>query len=143
MAIARALLEDLSNNWWVILLRGIVGVIFGQWASNGFGRLAHTHSTALGFTLFSKSPAHGCTAIEPPAGVDASGVVKRLREVHGITVAGGQDHMKGKMIRVGHMGSYDLSDIYVVLGALEECVNAAGHKAGGAIEAARRGWESA
>ena len=29
MAIARALLEDLSSNWWVILLRGIVGVIFG------------------------------------------------------------------------------------------------------------------
>src|SRR4051812_34007937 len=29
MAIARTLLEDLSNNWWVILLRGIVGVIFG------------------------------------------------------------------------------------------------------------------
>jgi uncharacterized membrane protein HdeD (DUF308 family) len=29
MAIARALLEDLANNWWVILLRGIVGVIFG------------------------------------------------------------------------------------------------------------------
>jgi uncharacterized membrane protein HdeD (DUF308 family) len=29
MAIARALLEDLSNHWWVILLRGIVGVIFG------------------------------------------------------------------------------------------------------------------
>jgi uncharacterized membrane protein HdeD (DUF308 family) len=29
MAIAQALLEDLSNNWWVILLRGIVGVIFG------------------------------------------------------------------------------------------------------------------
>jgi uncharacterized membrane protein HdeD (DUF308 family) len=29
MAMARALLEDLSNTWWVILLRGIVGVIFG------------------------------------------------------------------------------------------------------------------
>ena len=28
MAIARALLEDLSNHWWVILLRGVVGVIF-------------------------------------------------------------------------------------------------------------------
>src|SRR6266496_330812 len=28
MAIARALLEDLSANWWVILLRGIVGVVF-------------------------------------------------------------------------------------------------------------------
>lgn len=98
---------------------------------------------ALGFTIFSKSPAHGVTAIEPPAGVDASGVVKRLREVHGIVVAGGQDHMKGKMLRIGHMGAYDLSDIVVVLAALEECVNAAGHAAGGAIEAARRGWEAA
>ena len=28
MAIARVLLEDLSNHWWVILLRGIVSVIF-------------------------------------------------------------------------------------------------------------------
>ena len=98
---------------------------------------------ALGFTLFSRSPANGVTALEPPAGVDAGAVVKRLREVHGITVAGGQDHMKGKMIRVGHMGAYDLADLYVVLGALEECVNAAGVKAGGAIEAARRAWESA
>lgn len=97
----------------------------------------------LGFTLFSRSPANGVTALEPPAGVDASTVVKRLREVHGITVAGGQDHMKGKMIRVGHMGSYDLSDIYVVLGALEECVVSAGVAASGATEAARRAWESA
>ena len=30
----------------------IIGVIFGEWASNGFGRLAHAHATALGFTLF-------------------------------------------------------------------------------------------
>lgn len=98
---------------------------------------------SLGFTLFSRSPAHGVTAIVPPEGVDAAAAVKRLREVHGITVAGGQDHMKGRMLRIGHMGSYDLSDIYVVLGALEECVNAAGRPAGGAVEAARRAWEAA
>src|SRR5262245_52572788 len=29
MAIARALLEDVSDHWWVILLRGIAAVIFG------------------------------------------------------------------------------------------------------------------
>jgi aspartate aminotransferase-like enzyme len=98
---------------------------------------------ALGFTLFSKRPADSVTALEPPAGVDASAVIKRLRETHGITVAGGQDHTKGKMLRVGHMGSYDLSDMYVVLGALEECVNALGRPATGAIEAARQAWETA
>jgi uncharacterized membrane protein HdeD (DUF308 family) len=29
MAIARALLEDVSDHWWVLLLRGIVAIIFG------------------------------------------------------------------------------------------------------------------
>ena len=80
---------------------------------------------------------------EPPAGVDASAVIKRLRDTHGITVAGGQDHTKGKMLRIGHMGAYDLSDVYVILGALEECTVALGRKASGAVEAARRAWESA
>ena len=106
------------------------------------GAATRAAARQLGFELFSRSPANGVTALLPPAGVDASAIVKRLRELHGITIAGGQDHMKGKMIRVGHMGSYDLSDIYVVMGAIEECVNALGHKAGGAIEAARSGWES-
>jgi len=107
------------------------------------GAATRAGAQALGWTLFSKSPADSVTALEPPAGVDAGAVVKRLRDTHGITIAGGQDHMKGKMIRIGHMGAYDLSDIYVVLGALEECTKALGGKGTGAIEAARRAWETA
>jgi aspartate aminotransferase-like enzyme len=107
------------------------------------GAAVRAGAQAIGFSLFSKRPADSVTALLPPEGVDAGAVVKRLRVTHGITVAGGQDHMKGKMLRVGHMGSYDLSDIYVVLGALEECVNALGRPASGAIEAARRAWEAA
>ena len=107
------------------------------------GAATRAGAQALGWTLFSKSPADSVTALEPPPGVDAGAVVKRLRETHGITIAGGQDHMKGKMIRIGHMGAYDLSDIYVVLGALEECTQSLGGKGTGAIEAARRAWEAA
>lgn len=98
---------------------------------------------ALGFAPFSKRPAHSVSALLPPAGIEASAIVKRLREVHGITVAGGQDHMKGKMIRVGHMGAYDYLDVVTILGALEECVAALGRPASGAIEAARAAWEAA
>lgn len=98
---------------------------------------------ALGFTVFSKSPANSVTALEPPSGVEIPAVIKRLREVHGITVAGGQDHMKGKMLRIGHMGAYDLADIHVVLGALSECLSAHGHRAGGAADAATAAWERA
>lgn len=80
----------------------------------------------LGLKLFSSSPAHSVTSLMPPDGIEASAIVKRLREVHGMYVAGGQDHLKGKIFRVGHMGAYDLADIHAILGALEECLAALG-----------------
>jgi len=69
--------------------------------------------------------------------------VKRLRETHGMVIAGGQDRLKGKIIRVGHMGAYDLADIDALLAALEECVAALGRPASGAVTAARTAWERA
>jgi aspartate aminotransferase-like enzyme len=107
------------------------------------GAAVRAGAQAIGWSLFSNSPADSVTALEPPAGVDASAVVKRLREAHGITVAGGQDHTKGKILRIGHMGAYDLSDVHVVLAALEECTQALGRPCAGAVDAARRAWESA
>jgi aspartate aminotransferase-like enzyme len=103
---------------------------------------------ALGFRLFSSSPAHSVTSLMPPEGIDASAIVKRLRETHGMYVAGGQDHLKGKIFRVGHMGAYDLADIHALLGALEECVAAltpGGPKNGPAraLSAASVAWQEA
>ena len=104
---------------------------------------------SLGFRLFSSSPAHSVTSLLPPDGIDASAVVKRLREVHGMVVAGGQDHLKGKIFRVGHMGDYDLADIHALLGGLEECVQAlspskrAGSGAAPALSAASLAWQEA
>lgn len=102
---------------------------------------------ALGCKLFASSPSNAVTSLIPPDGVDASGIVRRLRDVHQMVVAGGQDHLKGKIFRIGHMGQYDLGDLYAILGALEECVAALGRsgapRRSGAIEAAREAWESA
>ena len=109
-------------------------------------RLAHATragAKALGFQLFSANPSHAVTALLPPAGLEAGAVVKRLREHHGIVVAGGQDQLKGKILRVGHMGHYDLADIHAVLGALEECVGALGKPASGGVAAATAAWEQA
>lgn len=98
---------------------------------------------ALGFRVFASAPSHAVTALTPPEGIESSAVVKRLREVHRMVVAGGQDRLQGKILRIGHMGAYDLADIHAVLGALEECVAALGRPAGGAIEAANRAWAGA
>ncbi|HTK31640.1 MAG TPA: alanine--glyoxylate aminotransferase family protein [Candidatus Saccharimonadaceae bacterium] len=110
-------------------------------------KLAHAMQAgaqALGFARFAKHASHAVTALKPPSGVDAAKLVRRLREVHGMVVAGGQDQLKGVILRVGHMGAYDLADIHALLGALEECVGTlGGHPAGGASAAATRAWETA
>lgn len=63
---------------------------------------------ALGLKLFSSSPSPTLTAIEVPQNVDGAALRKHLEEKYNITVMGGQDHLKGKIIRIGHMG--DISD---------------------------------
>ena len=45
--------------------------------------------------------------------------MKTLRAEHGITIAGGQDRLKGKIFRISHMGYVDATDVVAVLGALE------------------------
>ena len=104
---------------------------------------ARAGAEALGFKLFPSSPSHAVTALTPPPGLETSAIVKRLRDTHGMVIAGGQDRLKGKIIRVGHMGAYGLADIDALLEALEECVSALGHHATGAVPAARAAWERA
>jgi aspartate aminotransferase-like enzyme len=103
-------------------------------------------AVASGYALFARAPSHAVTALTPPAGIDASAVVKRLREVHGMVVAGGQDQLKGKILRVGHMGHYDQADAMAVVAALEECATALGggaSRSAGAVGAARAAWDAA
>ena len=80
-------------------------------------------ATAIGFTLLSESPANSVTALFPPAGIAAKDVSDYLKRNYGFHLAGGQDHLKGKIIRVGHMGlAYGPEDAVRVSEALEEAV---------------------
>jgi aspartate aminotransferase-like enzyme len=93
----------------------------------------------LGLTLFSERPAHGLTAFRAPEGKDAQEVVKHLIEEHGMRIAGGQEPMKGKLFRIGHMGYYTDADILDVVEALERTLRAlAWTEASGARERAAR-----
>jgi aspartate aminotransferase-like enzyme len=60
-----------------------------------------------------------------------------------MVVAGGQDQLKGKILRIGHMGGYQLDDIVAVVDALEECVTTLGRPATGGARAARAAWDRA
>jgi aspartate aminotransferase-like enzyme len=75
---------------------------------------------ALGLGLFAKeSPSNALTAIEAPSGIDGQEIYKTMREVYGITGAGGQDKARGKIFRIAHLGYADTFDVITAIAGLE------------------------
>ncbi len=75
---------------------------------------------AMGLELFAGSaPSNALTAITVPAGMDGSRIVKRLRQRFGMFFAGGQDELKGKIIRFAHLGFVNRFDVLDGIAALE------------------------
>jgi len=75
---------------------------------------------AMGLKVYAKAPAESVTAIELPEGIDGVKVIAEMRDTHGITVAGGQAQLKGRIIRVAHMGYVDKFEMLAALAALED-----------------------
>jgi aspartate aminotransferase-like enzyme len=75
---------------------------------------------SLGLELFARKEVASdtVTAVRVPDGLDASKLIKRLRERHGVVVASGQDWLKGSIFRIGHMGYVRDADIEQLLTAL-------------------------
>jgi serine---pyruvate transaminase len=83
---------------------------------------------AIGMKVFSQSPSDSVTALCPPAGITVKDLRNELEKRYGIESAGGQDQLKGKIIRIGHMGYVDDMDTLLAIGALEQCLLKMGHK---------------
>jgi aspartate aminotransferase-like enzyme len=95
---------------------------------------------ALGLKLFAPdSPSDSITAVLGPEGMDAGLIVKHMATKFGITMAGGQDHAKGKIFRVSHMGYLDALDMVTAVAAIEMTLNDLGHKVelGAGVKAAQ------
>ena len=76
--------------------------------------------------LASQSPSDSGTAIYLPEGID-DGIRKVLRETYGVSVAGGQEAWKDKVIRINHMGYTDPLDIVGGIAALEYALRDRGY----------------
>jgi aspartate aminotransferase-like enzyme len=74
----------------------------------------------LGMELLApESPSDALTAIKAPQDMDAQKIVSHLWQRYGVRVAGGQDHLKGKIFRIAHMGFMDSFDVIIAISALE------------------------
>lgn len=81
---------------------------------------ARSACEALGLELLAKdSPSDAVTAVKAPDGTDAGQIIKKMKGKYGMIIAGGQEHLKGKIFRIAHLGYFDKSDIFSAIAHLE------------------------
>ena len=114
----------------VSLVRGLdvaLGLIEREGIENVFDRHAllaratRAGAQAIGLDLFGDPDERATvvTAVELPETVDGGKVPKLLRDQYGITANGGQDQLKGRILRIAHCGYFGAFDIITTLSALE------------------------
>jgi aspartate aminotransferase-like enzyme len=62
------------------------------------------------------------TAVKVPEGIHGGDLIRQLRNKYRIEVAGGQEHLRGKIIRISHMGYVHESDMLLTLTALRSAL---------------------
>jgi aspartate aminotransferase-like enzyme len=92
------------------------------------GRACREGAKAMGLELFSPDEERSAvvTALLMPDGVNAKELQVALRDRFGITVAGGHGAMAARLIRIGHIGYFDVFDITTALAAIELLLGDAG-----------------
>jgi len=83
---------------------------------------------ALGLELFAQAPSNALTSVKVPNDIDGRKLVETLRAQYGVTIAGGQGPLKGKIFRMTHMGHYDHLDMVALMAALELALRDLGWK---------------
>ena len=83
-------------------------------------RATRAAATALGLKLLAPdNPSPAATGVYLPDGIDADQVLDYLRDHMNITLAEGQDQLKGKVIRIAHVGYMGAFDVITAVAALE------------------------
>lgn len=78
--------------------------------------------------LAKKSPSPAITAVMvPPQITNGKAIVKNMREKYGVTIAGGQDELEGKIFRISHFGYCAIFDIVTAVSCVELVLNELGY----------------
>jgi len=92
------------------------------------GRATREAVKSIGLELFSKRPGNVVTAVKVPEGIDGNKITKIMRDKYGVTIAGGQAHLKGKIFRIAHLGYMSPFDTITAISALEFTLKELGYE---------------
>jgi aspartate aminotransferase-like enzyme len=93
-----------------------------------YAEAARAGFQAIGLELFPSQPNTALTVVKSPAGIDSTNVLNVLEKKYGLKLANGQDTLKGKIIRLAHMGYIDMFDILAAISGVELALQELGHK---------------
>jgi aspartate aminotransferase-like enzyme len=96
---------------------------------------------ALGLELLApQSPSPALTAVKAPQGIEVSALRKLLSQKYGVAIAGGQDHLNGKIFRIAHLGYMSTFDTITAISALEMALHELGYalEMGSGVRAAQQ-----
>ncbi len=89
------------------------------WARTAvLAKAVRTAAEEIGLKVFSQQPSDSVTGLLFPEGVDDE-FRKKLQGKYGVSVAGGQNELKGKLMRISHMGYVDPVETLGVIAAIE------------------------
>ena len=103
----RAMLQEIE-------VKGGIGILFCDTARRA--KATRFALEALGLHSYPQTPARSMTTIDD---VNAKEIRDLLKTEFGVNVAGGQDHLKGKIFRINQMGLIETSEMVWVVNAVE------------------------
>lgn len=107
-------------------LKTVISMMEKEGIDNVFARhavnaeAARAAVKALGLKLLAVDlPSNAATGCFLPENIDGKAFVKYLRDKCGVSLAGGQDHLAGKILRISHLGYHDAFDTITAISAIE------------------------
>ncbi len=134
---AHSLIRAMKVSLKKILAEGMENI----WARQSrYAAAARAGFQALGLELFAAQPNTALTVVKMPANIDSTELLTKLEKKYGLKLANGQDTLKGKIIRLAHMGYIDQFDILAGIAGVELVMHEMGHpvELGKGITAAQR-----
>ncbi|MBI1742171.1 alanine--glyoxylate aminotransferase family protein [Candidatus Acetothermia bacterium] len=123
---AVSLLRELNESLDIIDEEGGVGARLCKF--EGYAQATRAAIEAMNLKLFSERPGAVCTTVQVPTGISDKAIMENLRQEFQIKIEGGQDHLKGKILRIGHIGDVMAKDVLGTVAALEITLHKLGHK---------------
>lgn len=110
----------------IVGLKTVISMMEKEGIDNVFARhavnaeAARAAVKALGLKLLAVDlPSNAATGCFLPENIDGKAFVKYLRDKCGVSLAGGQDHLAGKILRISHLGYHDAFDTITAISAIE------------------------